>query len=189
METDGSLIDRGIMQVAAMMELAARTAPKSKGQDYLEILTLSGGRLNDLVGAMTSFGREKKKENFDRDAANLAASSAVVLVGLRKSGSLGLDCGACGYHNCQEFDLAGKVDIEFSGPFCAYRLIDLGIALGSAVKTAQMLNVDNRIMYRIGAAARWAGLVDWEIVMGIPLSASGKNIFFDRAEQKQREKE
>jgi uncharacterized ferredoxin-like protein len=189
MEIDGSLIDRGVVQVAAMMELAARTAPKSKGQDFIEILTLSGSRLKELAGAMIEFGREKNKENFDRDAANVAASGAVVLIGLRKSGSLGLDCGACGYVNCQAFDLAEKVDIDFSGPFCAYRLMDLGIAMGSAVKTAQMMNVDNRIMYRIGVAARWKGLVDWEIVLGIPLSATGKNIFFDRAEQKQKENE
>ena len=57
---------------------------------------------------------------------------------------------------------------------------DMGIALGSAVKTASMLNVDNRIMYRIGTAARAMKMVDWDFVMGIPLSATGKNIFFDR---------
>jgi uncharacterized ferredoxin-like protein len=28
--------------------------------------------------------------------------------------------------------------------------------------------------------ARSIGLVDWDCVMGIPLSASGKNIYFDR---------
>jgi uncharacterized ferredoxin-like protein len=43
-----------------------------------------------------------------------------------------------------------------------------------------MLNVDNRIMYRIGTVARQAGMVDWDFVMGVPLSATGKNIFFDR---------
>jgi uncharacterized ferredoxin-like protein len=43
-----------------------------------------------------------------------------------------------------------------------------------------MLNADNRIMYRAGVAARDMGLVDWDFVMGIPLSATGKNIFFDR---------
>lgn len=186
METEGSLINQGIIHTAAMMELAARTAPKSKGQDYLEILTLTGSRLKDLAEAMIEFGRERKEEKFNRDAANLAASGAVVLIGLRKSGSLGLDCGACGYNDCHSYDRAEKVDIDFTGPFCSYRLIDLGIGLGSAVKTAQIMNVDNRIMYRIGVAARWKGFVDWEIVMGIPLSATGKNIYFDRAEKKQR---
>ena len=66
------------------------------------------------------------------------------------------------------------------GPVCAFRLLDMGIALGSAVKTASLLNVDNRIMYRIGVVARLIRIVDWDFVMGIPLSATGKNIFFDR---------
>ena len=56
---------------------------------------------------------------------------------------------------------------------------DMGIALGSAVKTASMLNVDNRIMYRIGTVARAMKMVDWDFVMGVPLSVTGKNIFFD----------
>jgi uncharacterized ferredoxin-like protein len=56
----------------------------------------------------------------------------------------------------------------------------MGIAIGSAVKTASLHNADNRIMYRLGVVAREAGLVDWDFVMGIPLSATGKNIFFDR---------
>ena len=60
------------------------------------------------------------------------------------------------------------------------RVLDLGIALGSAAKTASILNVDNRIMYRIGAAARHFNLVDWEFVIGIPLSVTGKSIYFDR---------
>ncbi len=56
----------------------------------------------------------------------------------------------------------------------------MGIALGSAVETASLLNIDNRIMYRSGVVARGMNLVDWDFVMGIPLSVSGKNIFFDR---------
>jgi uncharacterized ferredoxin-like protein len=31
----------------------------------------------------------------------------------------------------------------FRGPLCAYRLLDIGIAIGSAEKTASLLNVDN----------------------------------------------
>jgi uncharacterized ferredoxin-like protein len=56
----------------------------------------------------------------------------------------------------------------------------MGIALGSAVKTASLLNIDNRIMYRAGVAAREMGLIDADFVMGIPLSATGKSIYFDR---------
>jgi len=53
--------------------------------------------------------------------------------------------------------------------------------LGSAVKTASILNIDNRIMYRVGTAALKCDLLpEATVVMGIPISAKGKNIYFDR---------
>jgi uncharacterized ferredoxin-like protein len=49
------------------------------------------------------------------------------------------------------------------------------------VKTASILNVDNRIMYRVGTAAMKLGLMpEATIIMGIPISAKGKSIYFDR---------
>jgi len=49
------------------------------------------------------------------------------------------------------------------------------------VKTAQLHNVDNRIMYRVGVAARNLGLMPESlVVMGIPLGVSAKSIYFDR---------
>ena len=70
----------------------------------------------------------------------------------------------------------------FAGPNCAMRMTDLGIAIGSAVKTAQIHNVDNRIMYSAGTAAVELGLLGktCTVAYAIPLSARGKNMFFDR---------
>jgi uncharacterized ferredoxin-like protein len=60
-------------------------------------------------------------------------------------------------------------------------MTDLGIALGSAVKTASIHNVDNRVMYSAGVTALSLGLLEeCTVAYGIPLKASGKNIFFDR---------
>jgi uncharacterized ferredoxin-like protein len=59
-------------------------------------------------------------------------------------------------------------------------IVNLGIALGSAVKTASLLNVDNRIMYSIGVAARELKFIDADIVYGIPLAARSKSPYFDR---------
>jgi uncharacterized ferredoxin-like protein len=56
----------------------------------------------------------------------------------------------------------------------------MGIAIGSAVKVASMMNADNRIMYNAGVVARRLGLTDAGFVMGIPLAATGKSIYFDR---------
>jgi len=69
---------------------------------------------------------------------------------------------------------------DFAGPLCSWRVLDLGIALGSAVKTASLFNADNRIMFRIGVVARRMGLIRGEMVIGVPISATGKNIYFDR---------
>jgi len=166
--------------VAQLMALSATTAPKSKGEDFVRTMVVSGQNLAALAKAMADYGRQSGKGHFDRDGANVAASGALLLVGLRKATPCGLDCGACGFATCKELLGQAPVDVEFRGPVCAYRLLDLGVALGSAAKTASLHNVDNRIMYRAGVAARRMGLVDWELVLGVPLSVSGKSPFFDR---------
>ena len=165
--------------IAELMAVAARTAPKAAGQDFIKIEVLEGDVLTKLSEAMTEFGTKSDKKNFDRDARNVKDSSAVLLVGLKDAKSTGLNCGACGYDNCQKLPQPTEGP-EFKGPQCAYRLIDLGIALGSAVKTASILNADNRIMYRVGVVARQLKLIDADIVIGIPISATGKNLYFDR---------
>jgi len=91
-----------------------------------------------------------------RDSGNVKDSGAIVLIGV-------------------DFDDPTDDWMNFKA-----KLIDLGIALGSAVKTASDLNVDNRIMVTIGRAAIKMGLMKADEVQGIPLSIKGKNIFFDR---------
>lgn len=169
----------GLKAAADLMVLAARTAPKSRGEDYILIKSLTEKEIEKLADGMEKFGEKTGKGNFDRDARNVRNSPVVLLVGIKDPKPLGLNCGACGYATCGELKKLDGGD-EFSGPHCAFRLLDLGIALGSAVKTASILNVDNRIMYRIGTVARDMGMVDWDYIMGIPMSATGKNIYFDR---------
>jgi uncharacterized ferredoxin-like protein len=163
--------------VAELMAIAARTAPKAAGQDFVVIEIIEGDDLQRLGEAMFDFGEREGKGNFDRDGQNVLDSEAMVLIGLKDAQVLGLDCAACGSETCIE---PNTVDGEYKGPNCAFRLLDMGIAIGSAVKTAGMLNVDNRIMYRAGVVARELDLIDADIVMGIPLSATGKSIYFDR---------
>ncbi|MBI5779459.1 MAG: hypothetical protein HZA49_08390 [Planctomycetes bacterium] len=165
--------------IAELMAVAARTAPKGLGQDFIRIEIVEGATLTKLAGAMLAYGAKTGKKNFDRDSAGIRKSEALVLIGIKDSKSIGLNCGACGYDQCAKLPKA-KAGPEFKGPHCAYRLMDLGIALGSAVKTAGLLNADNRIMYRVGVLARQMKLIDADVVIGIPLSATGKNIYFDR---------
>src|SRR6056297_107135 len=168
----------GLETVAELMAISARTAPKAAGKDFIEIKILTGEEIEELADSMFEYGEETNRANFDRDAENVRESGSVVLFSLNSPEALGLNCGACGYDNCNE--LQSKEGPEFAGGLCAWRLIDLGIASGSAVKTASLLNVDNRIMYRIGVVARKEELIEGEFVIGIPLSATGKNIYFDR---------
>lgn len=175
-----ALIQEAVATVSQMMAVAAITAPKTKGENFVAVQVLMGEAVQDLGAAMCVYGEKTGIKGFERDGRNTAASQAVVLIGLQAPNTAGLDCGACGYTTCADLLSAGTVQGEFAGPFCAYRLLDMGIALGSAAKTASLFNVDNRLMYRIGAVARDIGLVDWEFVIGIPLSVTGKSVYFDR---------
>ncbi len=165
---------------AQLMEVSARTAPKSLGKDFVLTKIIPKEKLGELADEMDRLGVETARKNYDRDAKSIRASGAVLLIGLKDAGDLGIDCGACGFDSCAEYLANRKRRGEFVGPICSFRLLDMGIALGSAAKTASIFNFDNRIMYRVAHAAMSLGWVDWDIVMGIPISATGKSVFFDR---------
>jgi len=166
-----------LRMVAELMAISARTAPKTAGQDFVVTKIIEGDDLKKLAEKMFEFGERTGKGNFDRDGANVQDSDSLLLIGLKDAKPLGVNCGACGFDKCLK---PNNHEGEFKGPQCAYRLLDMGIALGSAVKTAGLLNVDNRIMYRTGVVAREMGFIEADFVMGIPLSATGKSIYFDR---------
>ena len=172
-----------ILEAAKLMLISARTAPKSAGVDDVLTMIVYGEEKDAIARKMEELADERKIEGFRRDAKNVRDSEAIVLIGVRGNKSLGLNCGACGYGSCKEFDEAlEKFGEDFVGPTCLAKALDLGIALGSAVKTASMLNIDNRIMYRAGTAALKLNLLpEATVIMGIPVSAKGKNIYFDRS--------
>lgn len=171
-------LDKAIVQAVEFMAISARTAPKARGDDFLGIKIISGDAVANFADEMVRYGQETQRKNYDRDGENVRNSSAILLLSLDDPAVGGMNCGACGHNHCA--DLKTEIGLEFDGPLCAWRLIDLGVALGSAAKTASMFNLDNRIMYRIGAVAKKLGIIAGQIVVGIPVSASGKNIYFDR---------
>ena len=178
---DAELRD-AVVEVAKLMAISARTAPKAKGIDDIDIVLLEDRKdLEKLADKMEEIGRETDRGFFIRDAECVRKSSAVLLIGVRGDKPKEIDCGGCGYEGCEEFRKAEKiVGRDYSGPNCALQLIDLGIAIGSAVKTASNLNVDNRIMFSAGVAAIKLGMIKCGVALAIPLSAYGKNIYFDR---------
>ncbi len=175
-----------VVQVAGLMALAARTAPKSVGLDSIVIEVVMESDLGRIADEMVRISGEKGKGFFRVNGEQVRASDAMVLIGVKGRTALGLNCGGCGYASCREMETAisglEKPGTEYPGPNCIFKVSDLGIAVGSAVKTASVHNADNRIMYSAGVAAMKLGMLgDCSIVYGIPLKASGKNIYFDAA--------
>jgi uncharacterized ferredoxin-like protein len=185
--TDVEVEREAIVDIAHLMAISARTAPKARGVDNLLTVVVTGKEKDELAEAMER--KMKLKRNplaaFTRDADAVRKSPVVLLLGVKgtspKQPENPLNCGACGHETCAAFIKTEKRRGEdFTGPICVFEAIDLGIAIGSAVKTASDLNADNRLMYTLGAAAKDLQLLDADVVIGIPLSATGKNIYFDR---------
>jgi len=160
-----------LLDVAKQMMTAARTAPKGKGIDIIEAVTITEKEIELLSEEMKSMYTKNGLKFFLRDADNILSAEAIVLIGTREQ-SQGLNCGHCGYPTCIS---------RAEGVPCALNSIDVGIAVGSACAMAADFRIDTRVMFSAGLAAQqlqW--LPNCKMVMAIPLSASSKNPFFDR---------
>lgn len=159
------------MTAARLMMTAARTAPKAKGVDIIEILAVEGDDLIALSKQMRDYGGQTSRPSFIRDARNVEQSECVVLIGTRHN-PMGLNCGYCGHPTCES---------KPSGEPCAFNSIDVGIAVGSACATAADCRVDTRVMYSAGLAAQMMGMTkDCHQVVAILISVSSKSPYFDR---------
>ena len=153
-----------ILQAARQIMTAARTAPKGKGIDIIEVALITDEEIKQLSDTMIKMVEEHGMKFF-------LNAECVILIGTREQAQ-GLNCGHCGFSTC-----AGRTE----GVPCALNSIDVGIAIGSACATAADLRVDTRVMFSAGLAAqRLNWLKDCKTVMAIPVSASSKNPFFDR---------
>ena len=184
---DDEVENKATDETAVLIAVSARTAPKARGVDNIITAVVMGEEKDRLADIMES--KMKKKRNplqaFKRDAEAVRISPAVVLIGVKgtmpKKPEDPLNCGACGNDTCADFIRVKKrMGEDFKGPVCVFEAIDLGIALGSAVKMASEMNIDNRLMYTLGAAAKELDYLSADLIIGIPLSITGKNIYFDR---------
>lgn len=167
--------ESAILSVAQKMCAAARTAPKTKGEDYLVTCILTGKEKDELANMMEQLSQPLSYGFFCRDASNVRDSHAVVLLGIKnKVRNLNKGCGYCGFEDCSACAEAGGM--------CAYGPMDLGIAIGSAVTIAAEAGIDNRVMFSAGRSAMALGVLGEDVrdVIGIPLSAKGKSPYFDR---------
>ena len=154
------------------MMTAARTAPKGKGMDIIEIAIVTDDDIIRLSDELYKMAEEKGLQFMQRDAANILRAEAILLVGTAAQ-THGLNCAHCGYPSCGEKPEAVP---------CALNSVDVGIALGSACATAADLRVDTRVMFSAGLAAqKLQFLGDCKTVFALPVSISSKNPFFDRS--------
>lgn len=161
-----------VVEAGRRMMMAARTAPKARGVDIIEIaLVCDREDLQLLSDVMQRKGEECGKPFLLRDSANILLGDAVLLIGTRVN-NMGLNCAYCGCSTCAEKPLSAP---------CVMNSIDLGIAVGSACSMAATLCVDTRVMFSAG----WSSLqLNWlpecNQVIAIALSCTSKNPFFDR---------
>ena len=87
---------------------------------------------------------------------------------------------------CQYCHFKSCADCTEKDGLCAWDAIDIGIAIGSAAAAAADARVDSRVMFSVGRAAKSLGLLGEKasLVLGLPLSISGKSLFFDRKPKK-----
>lgn len=166
--------EKAVMDAAFKLCAAARTAPKACGIDHLDTAVITCEDKDKVAEEMRRLCGYDEKNFMYRDAGNVDNSVAVVLIGVKEdTRHLGKICGLCHFDGCTACSEAGAC--------CVFDLIDLGIAIGSAVSKAADMRIDNRVMFTVGKAAASLGLLgDYKTIMGIPLSVSGKAPFFDR---------
>lgn len=166
-----------VLQVAGAMVTAARTAPKAKGVDIIEIVIATDKELITLSDEMCRLAEASGLKFLLRDAENILQADAVVLIGTH-SKAQNLNCGYCGFTRCE---------LRPEGVPCAINSADVGIAIGSACSIATDQRIDTRVMFSVGWAAQH---LDWlqhcTQVYGILLSCSSKNPFFDRKPREQK---
>jgi uncharacterized ferredoxin-like protein len=192
---DDDIRAAAVRQVAQLMAAAAITAPKSGGQLFLAgkpnfmetVITDDPATRRQLAAWMRARGKERRERIWFRDAEAAEAVDAILFIGLLPSWyPPNYDCGACGYATCAEFlhhtkaQREQSAELEFTGPVCNLRDIDLGIAIGSAAKTAAIHSIDCRCQTRVATAARKTGLIHAHHAVALSLSLTHKAIGFDR---------
>ena len=90
-----------VLQAARRMMTAARTAPKGKGIDIIEIAMVTDGDILRLSDEMIQIAAETGFKFLLRDAENIKSADAVVIIGTSQKVQ-GLNCAHCGFDTCVE---------------------------------------------------------------------------------------
>lgn len=162
-----------VKRLAEAVMAAARTAPKAKGRDLVEVAMVTDEDIERLSQTTIQLSEESGMKFLLRDAANILEAEAVLVIGIQSENSeCGLNCGYCGYKGCAEKPACTP---------CVMNGVDVGIAIGAACSKIADFRLDSRVMFSIGWAAKRLDILNGaDLCFAIPLSSASKNPFFDR---------
>lgn len=163
-----------LLQVANEMMTAARTAPKGKGFDIIEVALVTDETIELLSKAMLEYSQKTGFKFITRDAENILHNAeAIVLIGTAQHVQ-GLNCGYCGFDTCVAKN-------EFPDVPCSLNSVDVQNChwfslLGSCRSSGRQ---PGYVLCGTGCAG--TGMMPGcSNIYGIPISSSSKNPFFDR---------
>lgn len=113
-----------MLEAAKQIMLAARTAPKGKGVDIIEIITLSDEDIDAVSEELLRLAEKTGMKFLIRDSENIQSADAMIVIGTRQAPQ-GLNCAYCGYATCAE---------KPQDTPCAINSIDVGIAIGFGLR-------------------------------------------------------
>ncbi len=116
----------------------AITAPKAGGKDDVLVEYIKDKKqIMSILKQMVEISERSGFGFYKRDSITCENIDTIILV-CAKQYYHNYNCGYCGYNTCEL--------CKRSGAYCALTITDCGIALGSLVKLASILGIDNRIM-------------------------------------------
>ena len=90
-----------VLQAVRQMMTAARTAPKGKGIDIIEVAMVTDEDIKRLSEELVIMSGETGLKFFLRDADNILQAEAIMIAGTRQQVQ-GLNCAHCGFPTCVE---------------------------------------------------------------------------------------
>lgn len=164
-------MEDSIEMISNLMSISAKTAPKSMGESFLEIISLDKAEKEILTEEMFQMSDELNDDSYGYEGEIIRDAAKVIIIGLKKHPTLDLDCRACGFKDCDDF-AEHRVEGIFEGPNCVFHLIDIGMAVGSAINTANRHDVRSKISLKGGLAAKNVGISSSNVCIALMIDLS-----------------
>ncbi|MBS3817785.1 MAG: hypothetical protein KGY76_09520 [Candidatus Thermoplasmatota archaeon] len=159
--------------VSDLIKIAAENSPKIS-EDDIELVSLDDAEKEMLVEEMYQLSDEFDDESYSEEGESIETSDKIFLIGLEDHEPLDIDCRACGFESCKDFQDAEEKEKIFKGPNCVFKILDLGMSLGYAWTTSEMHKVKPDISIKGGLAAVHLGLSETRICLAMTIK-TGSN--------------